>query len=77
MREPGSEKDEKLFDATERAVLRFTNLLSSHPGSIDDSDLDALGEYLDDDQIIELVFAIATAAWTNRVTDGLRTPLPG
>jgi alkylhydroperoxidase family enzyme len=77
LREPGSEKDEKLFDATERTVLRFTNLLSSYPGSIDDSDLDALGEHLDDDQIIELVFAIATAAWTNRVTDGMRTPLPG
>lgn len=58
-------------------MLRFTNLLSSYPGSIDDTDLEALGEHLDDDQVIELVFAIATAAWTNRVSDGLRTPLPG
>jgi alkylhydroperoxidase family enzyme len=27
--------------------------------------------------VIELVFTIATANWTNRVNDGLRTPLPG
>jgi alkylhydroperoxidase family enzyme len=51
--------------------------LSSYPGNINDSDIDDLNEYLDDEQVIELVFAIATAAWTNRVTDGLRTPLPG
>ncbi len=58
-------------------MLRFTDLLSSFPGNINDSDIDDLNEYLDDGQVIELVFAIATAAWTNRVTDGLRTPLPG
>jgi alkylhydroperoxidase family enzyme len=76
LHEPGSEKNEKLFDATERAVLRFTDLLTSYPGNINDSDIDDLNQHLDDDQVIELVFAIATAAWTNRVTDGLRTPLP-
>lgn len=58
-------------------MLRFTDLLTSYPGNINDSDLDDLGEHLDDDQVIELVFALATASWTNRVTDGLRTPLPG
>jgi alkylhydroperoxidase family enzyme len=50
--------------------------LTSYPGNINDSDLDALGEYLDQEQVIELVFAIATSSWTNRVTDGLRTPMP-
>ena len=76
MREPGSERNEQLFDATERAVLRFTDLLTTYPGNINDSDVDALGEHLDEEQVIELVFALATASWTNRVTDGLRTPLP-
>lgn len=57
-------------------MLRFTDHLTSFPGNIDDVDLDALGELLDEEQIIELVFAIATANWTNRVNDGLRTPLP-
>lgn len=58
-------------------MLRFTDLLTTHPGNINDADLDALGEHLDQEQIIELVFAVATASWTNRVTDGLRTPMPG
>lgn len=34
-----------------------------------------LSLHFDEDQIVELVFAIATANWTNRVNDGLRTPL--
>jgi len=76
LREPGSRRNEQLFDATERAVLRFTDLLTSLPGNIDDVDIDALGEHLDVEQIVELVLTIATANWTNRVNDGLRTPLP-
>jgi alkylhydroperoxidase family enzyme len=76
LREPGPERKEKLFDPTERAILRFTNLLTTYPGNINDSDLDDLGEHLDEEQVIELVFTIATANWTNRVNDGLRTPLP-
>ena len=28
-------------------------------------------------QIVELVLTVATANWTNRVNDGMRTPLPG
>ncbi|HEV2014355.1 MAG TPA: hypothetical protein VGR77_10825 [Candidatus Dormibacteraeota bacterium] len=58
-------------------MLRFTDLLTTYPGNMNDADLDALGEHLDQEQIIELVFALATASWTNRVTDGLRAPLPG
>jgi alkylhydroperoxidase family enzyme len=76
LREPGSARNEQLFDATERAILRFTDLLTTHPGNVNDSDLDDLGEYLDQEQVIELVFALANASWTNRVTDGLRTPMP-
>ena len=64
------------MDPTERAILRFTDLLTSRPGNIDDVDLEAIREHLDQDQIVELVLAIATANWTNRVNDGLRTPLP-
>jgi alkylhydroperoxidase family enzyme len=43
---------------------------------MDDVDLQAIAEHLDDEQIIELVLAIAMANWTNRVNEGLRTPLP-
>jgi hypothetical protein len=34
------------------------------------------GEHLTEGQVIELVIVIATANWTNRVNDGLQTPLP-
>jgi len=57
--------------------LRFTDLLTSHPGNIDEVDVHALAAHFDEDQIVELVLTIATANWTNRVNDGLRTPLPG
>jgi len=57
--------------------LRFTDLLTSHPGNIDDVDIDALKKHFDEMQIVELVLTIATANWTNRVNDGLRTPMPG
>jgi alkylhydroperoxidase family enzyme len=35
----------------------------------------ALGEHFNEEQIVELVFVVATANWTNRVNDGLQTPL--
>jgi alkylhydroperoxidase family enzyme len=76
LREPGSQRNEKLFDPSERAILRFTDLLTTYPGNINDTDLDAIGEHLDEEQVIELVMAVATANWTNRVNDGLHTPLP-
>ena len=56
-------------------MLRFTDLLTSRAGNIDHSDVDALSELLSADQIVELVLIIATANWTNRVNDGLQTPL--
>lgn len=65
-----------MFDPAERALLRFTDHLTSFPGNIDEEDLDMLSQHFNEDQIVELVFAIATANWTNRVNDGLRTPLP-
>jgi alkylhydroperoxidase family enzyme len=64
-----------VFDPVERAVLRFTDLLTSRPGNIDQSDVDALSELLSADQIVEVVLIVATANWTNRVNDGLQTPL--
>ena len=39
----------------EQAILRFTDLLTSYPGNIDDVDLDALGGHLNTDQVVELV----------------------
>lgn len=76
LKQPGRRRDVVLFDPAERALLRFTDLLTSYPGNVDDGDLDALAEHFDEEQIVELVLTIAAANWTNRVNDGLRTPLP-
>ena len=75
LKEPGGRRSEEAFTAEERAILRFTDLLTSYTGNIDPGDLDALGEHFNEEQIVELVLVIATANWTNRVNDGLQTPL--
>ncbi len=56
-------------------MLRFTDLLTSYPGNMDQADLDALAEHFNQEQIIELAMAIATANWTNRMNDGLQVPM--
>jgi alkylhydroperoxidase family enzyme len=76
MKEPGGTRRADLFSPEERAILRYTDLLTSFPGSVDPADLDALGAHLNAEQIVELVAIIATANWTNRINDGLQTPLP-
>jgi alkylhydroperoxidase family enzyme len=43
---------------------------------VDPADLDTLGTHLNEEQVVELVTIVATANWTNRINDGLQTPLP-
>jgi alkylhydroperoxidase family enzyme len=64
-----------LFNSQEQAVLRFTDHLTSYPGNIDRVDLEQLQAHLSKEQVVELVVTIATTNWTNRVNDGLQTPL--
>jgi uncharacterized peroxidase-related enzyme len=75
LKEPGGRRRAGVFSADELAILRFTDLLTSYPGNVDDEDLDVMGRYLSAEQLIELVATIATANWTNRINDGLRTPI--
>ena len=56
-------------------MLRYTDLLTTYPGNMEPADLDALGQHFSQEQIVELVLAIAMANWTNRVNDGLQVPL--
>lgn len=56
-------------------MLRFATLLTSHPGGVEQRDLDELGGQLSAEEALELVVVIATANWTNRFNDGLHTPL--
>lgn len=76
LKEPGGRHSEGVFDPAERALLRFTDLLTTRPGNVDQTDIDQLGEHFTEEQILELVAVIATANWTNRFNDGLGTPLP-
>jgi alkylhydroperoxidase family enzyme len=75
LKEPGG-RHAAVFSEQEQALLRFTDLLVSYPGNIEPSDLEALAAHFTEEQIIELALVIATAGWTNRVNDGLQTPLP-
>jgi alkylhydroperoxidase family enzyme len=75
LKEPGGARREDLFDQRERAVLRFATLLTSHPGGVEQRDLDELGAHLSAAEAFELVVVIATANWTNRFNDGLGTPI--
>ena len=56
-------------------MLRFTDHLTSYPGNVDGEDLEQLQAHLSEAQVVELVVTIATTNWTNRINDGLQTPL--
>ena len=55
-------------------MLRYTDLLTTRPENIEETDLAVLSQHFDEEQIIELVLAIATANWTTRINDGLQVP---
>jgi alkylhydroperoxidase family enzyme len=75
LKEPGGSRREDVFSPEERAILRFADLLTSYPGVVQPGDLDELGNHLTEEQVFELVAIIATANWTNRMNDGLQTPM--
>jgi len=64
-----------LFNSAEQAVLRYTDLLTTRPENIAETDLEALSAEFSEQQIIELALVIATANWTTRINDGLQVPL--
>ena len=75
LKEPGGKSLADLFTPEEQAILRYTDLLTTRPENIEEADLEALGAQLNEEQIIELALAIATANWTTRINDGLQVPL--
>jgi alkylhydroperoxidase family enzyme len=74
LKEPGGARRD-VFNEQERAAIQFTETLTGWPGSVQESDLDALGKHFSKEQIAELVLTIATANLTNRVNEGMRTPV--
>lgn len=64
-----------VFTDEERAVVLFAERLTAHPPSIQEEDLARLAKYLTKEQVVELVLTVAVANFTNRVNEGLRTPV--
>jgi hypothetical protein len=56
-------------------VVRFATLLTSHPGAVEQRDLDELGAQLSTEKVFELVVAIATANLDQPIQRRARTPL--
>jgi uncharacterized peroxidase-related enzyme len=76
LKEPGGRRRDDLFDAAERALLRYVDLLTSYPSTMDVQDLAALEEHFSPEQILEIAATVAMANWTNRINEGLRIPAP-
>jgi len=74
LKEPGGSARD-VFSEDERAAVEFAEELTAWPASIRPADLDALGKYFNAEQIAELVFTIGTANLTNRINEGMKTPV--
>ena len=75
MKEPAGWKTSGAFAPEQQAVIHFAEKLTGFPGAIDEQDIEALGKFFDKEQIVELVATVATANFTNRINEGLKTPV--
>jgi alkylhydroperoxidase family enzyme len=71
---PGGWKS-SVFTPDQQAAIHFAEKLTGYPGGVDENDIDTLGKHFDREQIVELVATIATANLTNRINEGLKTPV--
>jgi uncharacterized peroxidase-related enzyme len=74
LKEPGGSGRE-IFTEEERAALQYAEKLTAWPAAVQAADIEAVGRYFNDEQIEELVLAIATANFTNRFNEGMKTPV--
>src|SRR5215470_4014440 len=63
------------FSDAERAALRFAQAAGQVPNAVSDAHFAELRRHLDEDEIIEIVAAIAFVGFLNRWNDTLATPL--
>jgi alkylhydroperoxidase family enzyme len=64
-----------LFDAAERAALRFAQASAQTPNAVTEDDFAALREHFNEDQIVEIVAVLAVGAFLNRWNDTMATAL--
>ena len=62
------------FPPADRAALEFARQLTLEPDQIGDADIEQLRLHFNDQQIVEIVFTIASNNSTNRWTDSLGIP---
>ena len=63
------------FSEAERAALRFAQAVGQVPNAVTKADFAELRRHFDDDQILEMVAALALLGFLNRWNDTLATPL--
>jgi len=63
------------FSEAERAALRFAQAVGQVPNTVGDAEFAELRRHFDDDQILEMVAALALMGFLNRWNDTLATPL--
>jgi uncharacterized peroxidase-related enzyme len=74
LKEPGG-SSRSVFSDEEKAAIKFAETLTAWPASVQQSDLDELGKRFSTEQIAELVLTIGTANLTNRINEGMKTPV--
>ncbi len=63
------------FNHAERAALRFAQAAGQVPNAVTDADFAELRRHFDEDEILEIVAAVAFLGFLNRWNDTLATPL--
>ena len=63
------------FSGKEKAVLRFAQAAASVPNMVEDSHFRALREYLNDEEIVEILGVVAYFGYLNRWNDTMATSL--
>lgn len=63
------------FNDAERAALRFAQAAGQVPNAVTDADFAELRRHFDEDEILEIVAAVAFLGFLNRWNDTLATPL--
>ena len=64
-----------MFKPEQQPAIHFAEKLTGYPGGIDEQDVETLGKHFDKEQIVELVATIARVNFTNRINEGLKTPV--
>ena len=61
----------EVFDAKEKATIRYADIVTRGATAIDENVLDYVGNYYSEDEIVELTTVIALANMVNRINEAL------